>query len=316
MTSLETLHAEHAKFLANCPAKEPMSGRGIVTSIYDAEFASGWVLLSELFRLDCTLPIQVFHRPDELSAQQIALLSDISPLIEMVSMDSPAGYSFKVMSIFKSRFQEVMWIDADNVPIRNPEFLFQDVEYLSKGSLFWRDVSGADRARFWYPGSPVWSVFEVPYNDAEEFDSGQLLIDKDRCWEALWLTVMFNANSHVYYQFVHGDKDTFRMAWWNVYLRNGGKIQQVNTLCGPFVPYGFMPYGPHHVGRPNPWGKWGGGSVMVQRDRAGEPLFNHRNINKWKIDDVYEVDLDTPQDFLYLTHLYNLRILMSDSGGA
>lgn len=313
MSGLEDLHVEHAKFRQSMPSKPAMEGRGIVTSIYDAEFASGWVMLSELDRLDCPLPVQVFHRPDELSDIQIALLEGISDKIEVICVDSPAGYAFKVMSIYQSSFQEVLWIDADNAPIRDPAFLFDDPQYIEKGSLFWRDVSGVDRSRFWHPGSVVWNVFEVPYNDSEEFESGQLLIDKDRCWEEMCMTVFFNVNSAVYYQFLHGDKDTFRMAWWHCHLKRGGGLLQANTLTHSTVPYGFMPYGPFHVGRPNQWGKWGGGSVMVQRDRRGDPLFNHRNVNKWKITDT--VSEDTPEDDIYLAHLNNLRNLLAASDG-
>lgn len=288
-----------------------MAGRGIVTSIYGAEFASGWVLLNELDRLECPLPVQVFYRPGELTESELDLLRGINDKIEVICVDSPGGYAFKVMSIFRSTFQEVLWIDSDNVPIRDPSFLFDDPQYVEKGSLFWRDVSGADRARFWHPGSIVWNVFEVPSNDAEEFETGQLLIDKDRCWEEICMTAFFNVNSNVYYKFVHGDKDTFRMAWWHCHMKRGGGVLQTNTLSHPTVPYGFMPYGPFHVGRPNAWGKWGGGTVMVQRDRDGKSLFNHRNGNKWKIDD--EVSDDTPEDDIYLAHLSRLRTLLAAS---
>ncbi len=311
MATLEDLHLEQDTFLANVPERTPMDGRGIVTSIYSAEFASGWVLLKELARLDCQLPIQVFHRPDELSDQEIALLQSVSDKVEMVSLDSPAGFAFKVMAIYRSRFKEVLWIDADNVPIRDPEFLFDDEQYVERGSLFWRDVSGVDRARCWHPGSAVWAVFKVPYHDAEEFESGQMLIDKDRCWKAFCLTVFFNVNSQVYYQFVHGDKDTFRLAWTYCHLLDGGSMYQNNSLSHPDLPYGFMPYGPFHVGKPNQWGKWGGGSVMVQRDRDGDPLFNHRNCAKWKIEDVLEGRPDTPQDPIYVGHLEELRSLLA-----
>jgi len=45
-----------------------------------------------------------------------------------------------------------------------------------------------------------------------------------------------------------------------------------------------MPFGPFHKGSANQYHKWGGGSVMVQRDRNGAELFNHRNLQKFAID--------------------------------
>ena len=49
---------------------------------------------------------------------------------------------------------------------------------------------------------------------------------------------------------------------------------------------------------------------MVQRDREGEPLFNHRNLNKWRVDSAFDGHHDTPQDPIYLQHLERLRGLL------
>lgn len=279
------LHQERDHAIVDWGTTPPMmDGRGIVTSIYDAEFASGFILLSELKRLQVPLPVEVFYRRGELSSEQIEILENIGLDLKVrVLEDEVHGFAIKPFSILRSRFAEVLWIDCDNVPIRNPAFLFDDPEYLSKGSLFWRDVSGVDRSLRWHPGSPVWDAFGVPYNDGEEFETGQLLIDKRKCWQELGLTIHYNREAETYYQFVHGDKDTFRFAWLVTHIRRGGQAHGGNYLSSPNVPYGFMPFGPFHVGEPNPWNKWGGGSVMQQRDRMGQPLFNHRSIDKFTL---------------------------------
>ena len=309
--NLAQVHQLHARVLAQLPPPHAFQGRGIVTSIYDKEFASGWVLLCELARLGCTLPLEVFHAKGELSPAQVALLEQAYPhtTVRCFAEDGLKGFPLKVMAMFQARFEEILWLDSDDFPIREPSFLFDDPEYVEKGSLFWRDVCGADRAGFWHAGAPVWEVFEVPSNDAEEFETGQLLIHKTRCWPELCLTLHINRNHGFYYRFMYGDKDTFRMAWWHLHVKRGGQMLRDNALTGP-VPYGFMPYGPFHVGRPNPWKKWGGGSVMVQRDREGEPLFNHRNLNKWRVDSAFDGRHDTPQDPIYLQHLERLRGLL------
>jgi FkbM family methyltransferase len=69
-------------------------------------------------------------------------------------------------------------------------------------------------------------------NDGErEFESGQLLINKNVCWKELCLTMWFNENSGFWYQYLYGDKDTFRLAWkicgtnygcFNVFPMNSG----------------------------------------------------------------------------------------------
>lgn len=286
-----------------------MSGRGIVTSIYDGEFTSGWVLVSELARLKVDLPVEVWYCPGELSDEQMGLLTAANPRVVMkVLPDNVTGWAVKVMALIRTTLHEVLWIDSDNAPIRDPSFLFSDPDYVEKGSLFWRDVSGTDRADFWHQGSPVWAIFDVPWNDAEEFDSGQLLVDRHRCWPELMLTAHYNLNPTVYYQHVHGDKDTFRLAWQHINMRRrGGYIRQHNYLAADCA-YGFMPYGPFHMGKPNPWRKWGGGSVMVQRDRDGLPLFNHRTIGKFKLDGENVFNGDVPNEQLYHDHVAALKL--------
>ncbi len=203
----------------------------------------------------------------------------------------------------------MLWLDCDNFPLRDPTFLFDDPEYRSKGSLFWRDVSGVDRSLIWHPSGKAWQIFNVPPNDAEEFESGQLLLDKHRCWSELGLTLHFAAEGQVYGMVVYGDKDMFRLAWQNLAAARNKAPRPGGYLTDPqAVPYGFMPYGPFHMGRPNAFHKWGGGTVMVQRDRAGAALFNHRNLDKFKAaDNVFNADITN--EAIYHQHLERLRQL-------
>lgn len=320
MTDFQAFHDAQSRALAQWGACPAMSGRGIVTSLYDRDFASGWVLFSEMERLGVSLPIEVWHRPGELSEQHRALVAGLSLNVRFCELrDDVTGWAIKVLALLRSNFREVMWIDTDNVPIRDPEFLFDDPFYRAKGSLFWRDVSGVDRAMRWHPGSPVWSLMGVPYNDCEEFETGQFLFDKQRCWQALALIVHFNTTPG-YYEVLHGDKDTFRFAFQKL----SRPTRQVNYLEDEnAVPFGMMPFGPFHVGAPNPWHKWGGGSVMQQRDRYGKPLFNHRSIDKFTLDsdasgNFRELDgsweLYGPEhEQVYLRHLASLRALLSSA---
>ena len=65
---LKRLHeAQHMAVQMFARQPKEHSGRGIVTTVFDREFASCWVLLSELKRLNVSLPIEGFHRPGELS---------------------------------------------------------------------------------------------------------------------------------------------------------------------------------------------------------------------------------------------------------
>ena len=64
-----------------------------------------------------------------------------------------------LFSVIMSRYallftdlEEVMVIDADNTPIKDPAFLFDDEEYRKVGSLFWPD--------YWqtHPDNPIWQL--------------------------------------------------------------------------------------------------------------------------------------------------------------
>jgi alpha 1,2-mannosyltransferase len=306
----EAAHAAQRRAILDF-GREPRSftGRGIVTSVYDREFLSAWVLFSELERLRVRLPIEAFHGEGELSRENQALLAgfDLDLKLQLLS-DRVSRFAKKPFSIYRSSFEQVLWLDCDNFPIRDPSFLFDDPEYRAKGSLFWRDVSGADRSTRWHASSKVWPLYNVPANDAEEFESGQLLINKTKCWSELGLTLHFAAEGELYGSVVYGDKDMFRLAWQNLAAARKKAPSGANYLADPDkVPYGFMPYGPFHMGRPNVNHKWGGGSVMVQRDREGRALFNHRNLDKFREagDNVFNADITN--EAIYHEHIARLR---------
>src|SRR5699024_3511317 len=113
----------------------------------------------------------------------------------------------KPLSILYSHFKEVLYLDADNICSRDPEFLFQTDEYNKYGAIFWPDYweTSAD--------NPIREITDVKYRVMKEQESGQLLVNKERCWKELNLCLYFNKMSQVYYQLLLGDKDTFRFAW-------------------------------------------------------------------------------------------------------
>jgi hypothetical protein len=293
------------------PPPPGIAGRGIVTSVSDRGIAAAWVLLGELVRLGVALPVEAWHRPGELSAANRAHLDALPLDLTVREMaDDVSGFAIKPVALWRSRFREVLWLDFDSYPLRDPTFLFEDPEYAAKGSLFWRDTCGTDRAVTWHPGAPVWPVFGVPYNSAEEFETGQVRIDKGRCWTELSLTAYYAFNHRFFYHFVLGDKDTFRLAWQRVALERGQPPHGPWYHSEPArVPYGFMPYGPVHTGRPNAWGAWGGGTVLLQRDRAGQPLFCHRNTEKFTLDGANPFYGNVPNEAFHHAHVAELARL-------
>ena len=312
------LHTAQSQVLSTPPTMPNyLTGKSIVTSCYRAEMLSSMVLFSELNRLKIQLPVEVFYQDGEIDANEINEMSSLLPgQIQFKKIQSSVadftdrwgnkkGWATKFYALLESEYAENLWIDSDNIPIKNCTDLFADQEYLSKGSLFWRDVYSIDRADQYHSNSQMWKIFDVTYNDAEPFESGQFLIDKTKVWQEFSVMWYFTVNNNIYYQF-GGDAECWRMAWQLASIKRNGYHSPHNYHASPDVPYGFMPYGPFHKGIVNPWRKYGGGTVMVQRDRSGNELFNHRNIHKftWTKDNPYNADVTNEQHYhMIIQHL-------------
>jgi hypothetical protein len=313
---LQDVYDKESQFLNGLRITPYVDGKSIVTTCYHKEVASMWVLLNELKRLSCQLPIEIFYRAGELTDDEIALLLDANNMarIKLIKGNPKDfvsryghthGWACKIYALYESEFAENLWIDADNYPIVNPSFLFQDEEYVTKGSLFWRDQMSPDSANQYSDNSPMWPIFNVPINDSEPFEAGQLLINKIRCWQEFGLVKYYADNCQLYYHF-GGDKETFKLAWQRMASIKGVSPLRINYHSSPNVTFGFMPYGPFHKGKPNQYNKWGGGTIMVQRDRQGNELFNHRNMDRFTLgDNTYSHDI--ANENYYHEHLTELK---------
>ena len=219
-------------------------------------FTCAWVTIALLRRhLGCTLPIEVWHLgPQEMGPSMRGLLEELGAAAvdaHEVAKRQPVtclgGWELKAYALLYSRFAEVLLLDADNLPVRDPAFLFECAEYRDSGALFWPDDVRLT------PANPVWRVGDLAYRDMPSFESGQMVLDKARCWRALCLTHWINQRSDAFYRFLHGDKDTFLLAWL--------RLQQ---------PFSLVPHRPKALF-----------GTRCQRDPDGEVLFQHRNWAKW-----------------------------------
>ena len=227
-------------------------GRGIVICAGGVKyFTNAWVCIQMLRRLGCRLPIQIWHLgPEELDDPMRRLIAPLG--VECVDAFAirkkhPCrllnGWELKPYSMVHSPFREVLLLDADNVPVRDPEFLFNTPQFRQTGALFWPDI---DTSRM---PARAWRFCGLDELDEPAFESGQIVIDKQRCWRPLRLSLWFNEYSDFWYQHMHGDKETFHLAW--------------RKLAAPFSMPDHRPIG------------------MRQHDFEGRLLFLHRNTDKW-----------------------------------
>ncbi len=220
-------------------------------------FTGAWVCIQMLRRLGCGLPIELWflgrREMDGRMKDLVASLGVDCVDAQRLRRKFPArilnGWELKPYAILHSRFREVLLLDADNVPVVNPEFLFDVPQFRETGAIFWPDYPPRPHEK----SRPVWRSCGLRAPDEPEFETGQVVVDKERCWRALCLAMWFNENSDFYYQHVHGDKETFHLAF--------RKMRQ---------PYALVPKPIHTLSH-----------TMCQHDFEGRRIFQHRNTDKW-----------------------------------
>ena len=169
-------------------------------------FTCAWINIHTLRKLGCTLPIEVWYNgTEELTPEIIEELKKLNVICknlkEYITYESE-GYAIKPLAILFSAFKEVLYLDADNNCTIDTSYLFDGTEYKRFGTLFWPD--------YWKTAqeNPIWKIVDSGEYEMFEQESGQLLIDKERCWKELQLCSYFNLHRASYYQILHGDKDT------------------------------------------------------------------------------------------------------------
>jgi hypothetical protein len=236
------------------------NGRGIVICAGGVRyFTNAWVCIRMLRHLGCHLPIEVWHLgPKEMTDSMRNLLKTLDATTVdalRIRKQHPArslkGWELKPYSIIHSGFREVLFLDADNVPVRNPEYLFSFTQFLRTGAVFWPDYEKTSSNNQLL----IWRSCGLKRPNEAEFETGQILLDKDRCRRALELCMWFNENSDFYYQHLHGDKETFHLAFCKARADYYLVQHPIKPLFG----------------------------TMCQHDGDGNRLFQHRNMAKWDL---------------------------------
>lgn len=239
--------------------QERFAGRGIVICAGGQRyFTCAWVLIWLLRRVHRTeLPIQVWHLGrNEMSDAMRILLEEEG--VEVVNAEAvlhayPAtvagGWPLKPYAIAQSRFREVIFLDADTVPLIDPAVVFEWELYRRSGLLLWPDIIDLRS------GNPIWSKLGLEPRDCVSVDSGVVAVDKARCWPLLDIAILLNAAWREAYQYLHGDKDTFLLA---------------ALLTGASEP--VLTHRPFNVD-----------GDLIQRDPDGDPFLQHRTGSKWKL---------------------------------
>lgn len=254
----EILKKSHSNFVEKIPTNYKQGtyqGEGIV---FIAGDKFSWLTLLSIENLRIVgskLPIEVIIPTSEnydynlcenilpkLNAKCI-LSFEILPNFE----NKFSGYQYKIISLLISTFEKILFLDSDNIPVSNPDKLFNSEPFLSNNMVtwpdFWRRVTHPkfyELANFKIGSKRVRNIIDkvtpskyysnglenldndIPFHDIEgtipdaSSESGQLLINKKTHFKALLLSLYYNTyGPRHYYPLLsqggkgEGDKETF-----------------------------------------------------------------------------------------------------------
>jgi len=79
-------------------------------------------------------------------------LVDAAGVLERYPAQIRDGWQLKAYAVAYSRFEEVLFLDADQAPVRNPELVFAWPSYLETGAVFWPDILDISA------DNPIWTL--------------------------------------------------------------------------------------------------------------------------------------------------------------
>lgn len=255
------------------PEYEPVEqDRGIVVVGGGRYFVSAYVTIRVLREVGCTLPIELWHLNGEITPEMDAILRPLG--VTFRNADSPDEVSFRFLShwwrgwqlkayaLRYCSFREVLLLDADSYPVRNPEFLFDWRQYRERGAIFWPDLAKhADMVP-----QHAFEVFGCDPFPGLPTESGQIMLNRELCWRELNLALHYNAHADFVYKIIYGDKDTYPVAW--------SRLGRKHARMFPMVRFDTV--------------------ALLQADDKGQTLFVHRVHDKFRLPRV--TFNGTPQD--------------------
>jgi FkbM family methyltransferase len=260
---IQELYPDPSPFEAEVTTK-----RGIVTlaggPVY---FTNAYINCRMLRHLGCQLPIEWCYLGAEMSPTWLELIQRTIPNVRLVDLGGKrkdnskgkGGWQAKVDAVLQSEFDELLFLDADSFPLRDPSDLFAHRLFQKHDCILWPDIHVYDEN--------FQALIKEKYGvtvKGRQIESGQMLFRKSACMPGLLKTREINRNSRESYKHLFGDKDTFLIG-----ARQGG----VNCIVNPHVV--------RRCSQRN----------LVQHDLDGRRLFIHLTAGKWRPNQRAAIDV-------------------------
>ncbi|CEG41296.1 Alpha-mannosyltransferase [Plasmopara halstedii] len=243
------------------------NSKGILLCLHDGIMELGLSLIRELRCLGNKEPIEVHHCHD-LTKPSIDLLYGLDDNIQVVDLceryimkkvlseamaKTFQSYWIKPLAVHYTSFEELIYLDADAILLKNPATLRSNEGYKKHGTLFFYDrvintnqylnkrtnrgmiylhqwLKTFDYKRFGLnytaPSSAFKASFAYRGKTAHEQDSSMILINKGKAGKAMNVLWYLITEHRFIYEFSWGDKESF---WLSYEFSH--------------TPYFFSPYG-------------------------------------------------------------------------
>ena len=205
------------------------SGKGLVVAASGNRYRYLTGLYSNLYvirkLLESDIPVEVFYvgKSERFSPKVKKLLEDLGNvtvvnLLDRIDTNSKEselrGYQTKPLAALCSSFEEVILMDADALSFVNPSSFFNVEGYARQGMVLFRDYVDCMNfiSKDFIEDIGIGTERYCEKTRGYEIDSSCVIMNKQKCWDALYTICIINVKSDAYYRYkknVLGDKDTW-----------------------------------------------------------------------------------------------------------
>ncbi|THV51591.1 hypothetical protein BGAL_0105g00050 [Botrytis galanthina] len=263
--------------------------RGIVTVAGGRFTGALLVSLRMLRRTNSTLPVEVFMpNPEDYNEHTCeVVLPSLNARCVMIPKYEDltiSKYQYKIFAVLLSKFEDVLFLDADNFPIVDPVEWFGAPVFKQNGYVLWPDFWWATTSPHYFQvlGVPTPSLLSLGTTE-----SGQVIMSKRTHTDVLLLVLYYNIfGPSFYYPLLtqcdagEGDKETWLYAAIAL-ERNYYQVRQKNGIIGHHTTDGFR------------------GSSMMQHNPSDDYSEYLREETEQKEHPVYRKDKDAEIVFMH-----------------
>ena len=264
-------HAPKAYQTPYVHKKQSIGSKGVIMLVTRESFKMAYANIITL-RSYSDIAIEIYHYDELRLAQEIVFSNmvrvNVVNLKDLVFVSQPIqyvegtrNYQLKSAALLASQFEDILFLDTDNVPVKDPNAYFNMPEYLKFGLILWPDIWKTN------PKNPIYGIFNAECTNQWETEAGQMLINKNAHMKTLLMSYYIMQDRGFWFDVLFGDKDVMRYA---------------AKVVG--LPYKIVPWFPSVVGYMDRFkgDRFFCGLVMLQNGFNGEPMFFHANQVKYR----------------------------------